>query len=65
MDLGSLPTGRWAWATADFTHNSVPESGSSGVIAYGDGVTDISFIMAGAAGTDDFYLDEIYLYEPR
>lgn len=67
LDANNLVTGRWEWATADFTLNGIGESGDprSRPVGYGDIIRHISFLMPGASGLDDFYIDEVTLYEPK
>jgi hypothetical protein len=65
VQLDNLETGRWAWITANFTEDGTTGSGNPRKLSNGDEVNWISFLMPGATGTDDFYVDEVTMYEPQ
>jgi len=65
VDLSNLETDAWTWVTADFTHDCVAAGSATRTLMTGDEIINISFLMPDASGSDEFYVDEVTLYEPR
>jgi hypothetical protein len=67
VGLSGLVTNRWAWVDADFTNNGTANNGQlpGTSIMPGSVVITASFIMENAQSSDELYIDEITMYEPR
>src|SRR3989339_1281998 len=61
--LNNLASEQWQWAMADFTNNATESHNFQ--IKAGASVDYIVFKMDDAQEGDEFYVDEVTLYEPR